>query len=172
VQAAAIKPLPGATAKPATASVKTRRLSKLGGPATPQLFLDFYDRFGALQPKLQAEVVSPRKRKFRQRVWFGGFGAALAGAQRFEGACGALTPPVPVPSTRQELYDAKTPDSVRFTTNSWSIVMIRLPSSIDRPASPDVSRSNVHSIVAPCQKFGGFHARGLPKSSYRPHPFN
>jgi hypothetical protein len=93
VQAAAIKPLPGA--KPATASIKTRRRSPLGGPATPQLFLDFYDRFGALQPKLQAEVVSPRKRKFhRQRVWFGGFGAALGGAQRFEGACGALTPPV------------------------------------------------------------------------------
>jgi hypothetical protein len=57
--------------------------------------LDFYDRFGALQPKLQAEVVSPRKRKFRrQGIWLGGFGAALGGAQRFEGACGALTPPV------------------------------------------------------------------------------
>ena len=37
----------------------------------------------------------PRTRKFRrQRVWFGGFGAALGGAQRFEGACGTLTPPV------------------------------------------------------------------------------
>jgi hypothetical protein len=35
VQAAAIKPLPGARA--ATASIKTRRRSKLGGPATPQL---------------------------------------------------------------------------------------------------------------------------------------
>ena len=36
---------------------------------------------GALQPKLQAEVVSPRKRKFRrQGIWLGGFGAALGGA--------------------------------------------------------------------------------------------
>jgi hypothetical protein len=45
------------------------------------VFLEFYDRFGALQPLLQPEVVSPRKRKFRrQRVWFGGFGTALGGA--------------------------------------------------------------------------------------------
>jgi hypothetical protein len=36
VQAAAIKPLPGAIA--ATASIKTRRRSPLGLPATPQLF--------------------------------------------------------------------------------------------------------------------------------------
>src|SRR5208282_5455672 len=51
-------------------------------------FLEFYDRFGARQPLLQPEVLPPRKRKFRrQRVWFGGFGAALGGAQRFEGAC-------------------------------------------------------------------------------------
>jgi hypothetical protein len=57
--------------------------------------LKFYDRFGALQPLLQPEVVPPRKRKFRrQRVWFGGFGASLGGAQRFEDARGALTPPV------------------------------------------------------------------------------
>ena len=59
------------------------------------VFLEFYDRFGALQPLLQPEVLPPRTRKFRrQRVWFGGFGAALGGAQRFEGACGTLTPPV------------------------------------------------------------------------------
>ena len=36
VQATAIKPPPGAGA--ATASIKTRRRSPLGGPATPQLF--------------------------------------------------------------------------------------------------------------------------------------
>ena len=61
----------------------------------PQLFLKFYDRFGALQPLLQPEVVSPRKRKFRgQRVWLGGFGAALGQAQRVEDARGTLTPPV------------------------------------------------------------------------------
>ena len=59
------------------------------------VFLDFYDRFGALQPLLQPKVVSPRKRKFRrQGIWLVGFGAALGGAQRLEGACGALTPPV------------------------------------------------------------------------------
>ena len=93
MQAAAIKPLPGA--KPATASIKTVVARSWEAQQHRNFFLDFYDRFGALQPKLQAEVVSPRKRKFRrQRVWFGGFGAALGGAQRFEGACGALTPPV------------------------------------------------------------------------------
>src|ERR1035437_5644732 len=58
-------------------------------------FLDFDDRFGALQPLFQAKIVSSRKCKFRrQRIWFGGFGAALGGAQRFERAGGALTPPV------------------------------------------------------------------------------
>ncbi len=40
---------------------------------------------GALQPLLQPEVVSPRKRKFRrQGIWLVGFGAALGGAQRSE----------------------------------------------------------------------------------------
>jgi len=58
-------------------------------------FLDSNDRFGALQPKLQAEVVSPRSASPPPAGFgSGGFGAALGGAQRFEGACGALTPPV------------------------------------------------------------------------------
>ena len=87
-------PLPGGSA--ATASIMTSpSLSSWGAQQGRNFFLEFYDRFGALQPLLQPEVVPPRTRKFRrQRVWFGGLGAALGGAQRFEGARGALTPPV------------------------------------------------------------------------------
>src|ERR1019366_858715 len=52
-----------------------------GAQQRRNFFLEFYDRFGALQPLLQPEVLPPRKRKFhRQRVWFGGFGTALGGA--------------------------------------------------------------------------------------------
>jgi len=49
VQAAAIKPLPGAIA--ATASIKTRRRSPLGAQQRRNFFLEFYDRFGVLQPR-------------------------------------------------------------------------------------------------------------------------
>ncbi len=55
----------------------------------------FDDRFGALQPLFQPEVVPPSKGELgRQWVRFDSFGAALDRAQRFEGAGGAQTTPI------------------------------------------------------------------------------
>jgi hypothetical protein len=55
----------------------------------PQRCLKFYDRFGALQPLLQPEVVPPRKRKFRRSAVLG---PRLAGLSASKAPAGALTP--------------------------------------------------------------------------------
>src|SRR5664279_1623604 len=92
-QAAAISPLPGATAT--TASIKAPRRLRSEDPARPPLFLDFDNRLGALQPLLQTAIVAQGLRQFRRQwIGFSDFGAALGRAQRFEGAGVALTPPV------------------------------------------------------------------------------